>query len=283
MQEFAQWLWTLFPEDPQKLYQHEQEMPQVLTEEDEAANPPMICHISSFGFHEDASIKSFPGIDVFDELVPLYTVNGFSTSGQPIIAGGLLDGVTTCDSVFEPVKDTDIKPFTITYVKGLARMSSVLALLHHIYQHNLTKRFMQELPKLYESLHRVYVVYKPQNNKVDEALQIMTLSLAGSVRRKVNLIQLAMMMFTLANKYGMRDFTSFIRRWNQMNAARNQVVGKMAVALRLLFDNCSKVGLHLGEHSAFLYLWGYEVLQQTLSIFCMISKSSGKCGDFGSR
>ena len=75
---------------------------------------------------------------------------------------------------------------------------------------------------------------------MDEALENMKLSLRGSIRKIVNVIQLAMMIDNLTKKHGLQDFGVFIRKWNQGCSRTHEIDGEKAYALKLLFEVASR-------------------------------------------
>jgi hypothetical protein len=58
----------------------------------------------------------------------------------------------------------------------------------------------------------------------------------GSLRKQTNVIEVCFMVKGLL-AFGLNDFTSFVRRWNSMSARSHHIVGKRAMALKLLFES----------------------------------------------
>jgi uncharacterized RDD family membrane protein YckC len=44
--------------------------------------------------------------------------------------------------------------------------------------------------------------------------------------------------------HGLTDFSVFVRKWNSMSARSDQIVGKRAMALKLIFESGTKVPAH---------------------------------------
>lgn len=142
-----------------------------------------------------------------------------------------------CDALFEDIEP--IQPFSIAYVKGMTRSCSILSLLFYLFRQKV--EIISRLPVLYVSILKVFGHAKPLGNKIDEAFENMKLSLRGEIRKAVNLIQLAMMVHKLTEKYGLTDFPSFVRKWNTASSRAHQILGKKASALKMLFGVAPRV------------------------------------------
>ena len=73
-------------------------------------------------------------------------------------------------------------------------------------------------------------------SKLAEALQNMKLSARGSIRKKTNIIQTAVMVKHLL-QHGLSDYQVLVRKWNEMSAKSDHIAGKRAMALKLLFES----------------------------------------------
>ena len=67
----------------------------------------------------------------------------------------------------------------------------------------------------------------------------MKLSSRGSLRKMTNVIQLVTILNGLF-KHGLTDVGVFIRKWNQTSARTHLIVGKKAMAVKLLLDCAPK-------------------------------------------
>ena len=74
---------------------------------------------------------------------------------------------------------------------------------------------------------------------MEEALDNLKLSSRGDIRRAANVVQIAIMIELLVQE-GLREWASFIRKWNQMAARTHQIIGKKALALKYLFEVAPK-------------------------------------------
>ena len=126
---------------------------------------------------------------------------------------------------------------SIGYVKGMARVCSLLALLLHVMMDLKTSKedFAAWHPLLYSSCLRVYGHYSPKESKMEESLKAMQLSAAGSIRRPYNVIQVAGTLHNLG-KHGVMNLTRFVKMHNSRNPKMHQMLGQTAVALKLLHE-----------------------------------------------
>ena len=242
--EFAKYLVDEFQEDPQQQYETTRNLPTVM-EDEVGSTPPLCLHPSGIGFSLDASLKPFPTYDVFNDLTSQILKDGFVTATDPLIVSEVMPspfindtdiiGVTEMVPVFGEIGNANtMKPFTLAWVKGMARGCCLLTILHLLRKFQICLE--QQFPALHRTAGKIYVYNRPFGNKVDEALENMKLSLRGSIRKIVNVIQLAFMIENLTKKHGMQDFGVFIRKWNQGCSRTHAIIGKKAYALKLLFE-----------------------------------------------
>ena len=234
MRLYLEYLLCVFPQLDDHFYSEERTLPSV-TEEEKADTPPLKLHISKLGYAIECSLKPYPGNDIFELLIEQYLMDGFVTSGDPLFVVQPFELETNLIDV--PTEPLQLAPFSLGYQKGMARTVSLHALLVLCWQKALDLRALH--PVLHKSIQLIHCHHTPNANKMDEALANMKLSLRGSIRKMVNVVQLAIMVDRLC-KYGMRDFAVFTRKWNQMSGRSHQIIGKKALAMKYLFEVCSK-------------------------------------------
>ena len=238
--DFAKYLWDAFPEKDDLLYHHSAVVP-VVKESELASFPATVLHVAALGFGKDCTLKPAPGKELFGQVVEQYLQDGFLTSGEPLLVVQSRDpksfeGFPTLWS------DPDVLPtFSLAYLKGFARATSALALLHKTWKLRVDLKIVH--PVLYQSFLAVHVHHLQQGSKMDEALQNMKLSARSSIRKKQNVVQTVVVVQNLYT-HGLSDFTVFIRKWNSMSARSDQIIGKRAMALKLLFESAPKVPPH---------------------------------------
>ena len=116
----------------------------------------------------------------------------------------------------------------------MARATAALALLHRIFVLKVDLKSVH--PVLHESVRAVSVHHVSMESKLAEALQSMKLSARGSIWKKTNIIQAVVIVKNLY-QHGLSDFGLCVRKWNAMSTQVDHSIGKMARALKLLFES----------------------------------------------
>ena len=200
--------------------------------------PPFVVHVGKLGFDVACSLKPFPGNDVGNALVEQYTQDGFLTSGDPLLVLQPSELLThMMEEEDSDTRERQLAPFSLGYLKGMARAASLHALLMVAWLSTMDIKANNS--KLFNSIQLIHCHFRPFATKLEEGLSNLKLSVRGSIRKMSNVVQLALMVEQL-NKYGLRDFSVFVRRWNQMSGRSHQILGKKALALKYLFDLTDK-------------------------------------------
>lgn len=234
-QLFLDWLKDTLPECDDTLYHHEAVLPHV-TEAELASSTPICLHVSCLGFTANCSLKPCPGFDKCKTLMEEIVKDGFVTSSQPLFV--LQHDVDCAPFDLPGHKPTELKPFGLAYLKGFARATTALMLLHRSKSLGFNSE-TEGLKPLFDSMARVWIQCLHQPSRVDEALQNMKLSARGSIRKANNTVECCFIIQNLM-KCGLSDHSIFIKRWNQMSSRAFQIVGRKATALKLLFEHCPK-------------------------------------------
>ena len=239
VQEYAGWLWAEWPEDSSHAYEYHRALP-TTDESTQAMTPPLCMHVATLAYTENSSLKTFPTLEVFDELAQQILQDGFCTQTEPLLFSQVIENFN--GDLNAPWKDQDpqpLKPFTVPYTKGSGRCITLHAILLYCWKNGLSLE--TRLPKVYDSILKIYGHCRAHGSKVDEALENMKISLRGSIRKKTNLIQTAMMLMKLTDEHGLADFSEFLRRWNSTSGRSTAAItGKKAQALKLLFQSTPK-------------------------------------------
>ena len=91
-------------------------------------------------------------------------------------------------------EESALKPFSLGYLKGRARLTSLFALLLSVFEEEVSLDDLKSFcPKLFDSVSVIWVQHMRQNSKEDEVLCNLKLSTRGSLRKAANLIQIAFM------------------------------------------------------------------------------------------
>ena len=207
------------------------------------STPATVVHAAALGFDSDCSLKPPPGRDLFKQLSEHILQDGFLTSGEPLLVVQSRpepegpDGASHATTLKAPWPSQGPGPSlaatSLGYLKGMARVTTTLVIIHRAWKLNLDMRVAPQ--KLCDSILTIYVHHVEQASKLDEALQNMKLSARGSIRKKTNLIQIVMMVSKLQT-FGMSDFIVFVKKWNGMAVRSDQLIGRRAVAMKLLLD-----------------------------------------------
>ena len=260
---FAQWLWDTFPEKDEVFYHHSAEIPPV-AENDIGTTAPTALHLTALGFDTDASHKPPPGMSLFSMLMEQILRDGFITSSEPLLVlqSRPAETIPLLPAYGHYGGDMKLKTFSVSYMKGCARVSTLMAILHALWKNGVDLETEHNV--LFKSLQTIYVHHTQQSNVVDEALQNMKFSSRGSLRKMTNVVQLVFMMKKLQAK-GLLDPSVYIRKWNQMSAKGHQITGKKAMCTKLLMESAPKQTLdrildHVGDFGWETSCWTEETL-----------------------
>ena len=114
-------------------YHNDKNLTEVVSEHDIAGHRPMCLHPAMFSFHEKSSLKGHPEGATCEKLCDQILIDGFVSSGDDLLVAPLQQ-VTLVDfpSAFQtptPTENPSMVPFSVGYVKGSARMSTLLAII----------------------------------------------------------------------------------------------------------------------------------------------------------
>ena len=127
---FAQKLFEDFPPKENIEYMMQTPLPDI-AEEDIGKTTPMVLHLASFSFHQDASTKVPPGLAVANQLAQENMMDGFITSGQVIKVAEPegLDGSVPRPWAAQGGGIIPLEAFLVGYMKGQARVTMLLAMI----------------------------------------------------------------------------------------------------------------------------------------------------------
>ena len=111
-------------------YHCTQALCEVASEADLASTSPMAFHPTLFSFVRQSSLKGDPESAVCEKLCEQIMADGFITSGDEFLVAPLQGvGLPSIKSAFTSPGGASVVPFSIGYVKGSARMTTVLAIV----------------------------------------------------------------------------------------------------------------------------------------------------------
>ena len=131
LDDFAKYLWEEFPEKDDVVYHHDDPIPSV-KEDDLGSEVPVTVHVASLGFSPDCSLKPAPGADLFSQLSAQILQDGFVTAGDPLLvvqSRGPANS-TKVAQLWSGDTGQPLGTFSVGYLKGMARATTALALLH---------------------------------------------------------------------------------------------------------------------------------------------------------
>ena len=189
------------------IYHHDRMIPSV-DPEMRAGSTPLCFHLIAFGFSKECTTKPAPFHETAIELMEEIVKDGFVTASDPLIVHQPVELLQprydddlrllseeirwTPSAPTEPVLNT----MSLGYVKGMARVCTVLSLIHHSWKrgYDLEARH----PKLFTSLLRVWAIHTACSSKRELALTNMKLSTRGSIRKPPNVVTILYMCMNLA-------------------------------------------------------------------------------------
>ena len=206
---FASWLIDTFPEKDSLLYVHSSDIASV-PEADLATEMPSCVHVGSLGHDALVSLKPPPGRDVFKKLADEILLDGFVTSGEPLLITQPDELKDLYNTQHIPANDpTRHSVHSLGYMKGQARAVTLLCILHYCY--NLKIDISMAHPKLFNSVTEIWVVKVAIATRIDEALANMKYSARGSIRRANSLITTVLRLRNVA-RHGLNDPGTFVWR-----------------------------------------------------------------------
>lgn len=241
--DFVEWLWKEFPERADVLYQHSTSF-QGVAEDLLAQTPPSAFHICAFAFDDRCSMKPAPGWEQSLTLAELFLKEGFITSGDPILAQHKVadpQSMAFKAPWEKPVGAECLMPFSVPFIKGRARVTSLMALLYVLFDGGVND-IQGKHKVLWESVCVLWTQHLVHHTKEEEVLSNLKLSLRGSLRKPCNVIQIAQMVRKLLRD-GSHDYAGFVRKWNSQTIQSQQIKGRKATSLKLLFESAPQDGI----------------------------------------
>lgn len=239
--DFMEWLWQEFPEAEDAVFSFQSVLPSI-SEDEIASSLPLVVHVGTLGFTPQCTLKPPLGQELAMRLVQQFLVEGFKTGDQPLY---VLQHSEVClfpehgpwmGQGQEAARG--LKPFNLSYLKGFARATSLLMLLHRVKESGIN--LSEHLPDLHESICKIHVQVVRQASRMDEALSNMQISARHSLRTAPNTVVSVFTIRNLMKVGGLQDVATFIKKWNAMTSRAFQITGRRHIALKLLFEVAPK-------------------------------------------
>ena len=170
------------------------------------------------------------------ELIEQMWLRGFCTASEPLY-------VTQPDKLshqglalteFIQSEPHPLSVASLGYIKGYGRCTTLLAMLHWMWQNGLILEDIN--PKLHLSCHTVYVYAWNMETRLDETMKNLSLSCAGSIRRPPNVVGIVSMIKNLMDNGEIANWMDFVRKWNPQSTRSFQIAGSKASSLKLMFE-----------------------------------------------
>ncbi|CAJ1446520.1 unnamed protein product [Effrenium voratum] len=199
------------------------------------------------GYMALCTLKPMPSAHSARLLVQHLLMDGFVTSSQPLQIKHVTPDVLLTEPWAAAANGLPIHPFSLGYVKGMLRGSTILALLYMFWQdgQGLQLLVLETFSNLRTSCGVVYVHHIKHFSLQDEVFYNFRVSLRGSIRRPPNLLTWVGTLSQLKQK-GYEDSAAVISRFNSGVGKSFQLVGSKATAignLMSLFPACLQVWL----------------------------------------
>ena len=236
---FTYWLWDTFPEKDDVFYQHQASLEMVKSEEELKNNSNFLSvHPATLGYEPGCTLKPPIGSAKFIAILDQLMIDGFVTGTEPLLIN-LPDAIHN-DRTPPWGASGVLAPHSLGFIKGNARVSTLLALLCFAMDQGFKKA---DHPALYESVRDIKVVRFSTGGMLGDALLNMKWSVRGSIRTQNNVLQIAIMVQNL-QKAGACAISTFVSRWNLQSASSSKITGKRAASLRLLFESAPRDALN---------------------------------------
>ena len=220
---------------------------------------PCKAHISMLGYSAMCTLKPMPSAHSARLLVQHLLMDGFVTSSQPLQIKHITPENLLTPPWVAVANGLPIHPFSLGYVKGMLRGSTILALLHMFWQDGQGLQLLEMFDKLKASCQAIYVHHIKHVSLQDEVFYNFRVSLRGAIRRPPNLLTWVGTLSQLKQK-GYEDSAAVISRFNSGVAKNFQLVGSKATAIGNLMTLFPADLLALLQNHVSKYGWDSCVL-----------------------
>ncbi|CAJ1418011.1 unnamed protein product [Effrenium voratum] len=190
--------------------------------------------LGAFSYALECSSKPDADNNLVMQLAESIWQHGFTSAEQPLLvtqSAELLkcasEGERNCPAPWW--KDGSLKPHCVGFIKGKARLHSLLAVLRLVW--DCSMKLEEVNPLLAASVKSIYVQCVSHSSKRDEILHNFRMSVQGSLRKGPSVVCWVQSLQNLV-KAGESDIESVIRKHNSDNPKHGQLLGAKAVAVR---------------------------------------------------
>ena len=201
------------------------EIPQV-EEENMATEAPIKLHVSHFSFDNDSSITPHPDSDICNKIIERILVEGFTSGREPL----WIKGCGGTDFVSVPLGPP---PRSIGYVKGSARVCSLLAILSVMLEEEVN--IEQAFPLIYGTCRCIFAYSPLHVSPKDVAFRNLQMSCRGAIRQAPNVVKWTHILLSLKT-HGYQDPGELVKSWNSTCAKADQLTGGKGQAVKLIIE-----------------------------------------------
>ena len=245
--QFADALMTHFPPKETISYQAKGPMPK--SEAVDGGQTNQLClHPSVFAWGGNASVKCKPELYTSLRLLHEYLVSGFLTNTDPLHINELRVSA----------EQYNLGPHSVGYIKGQARMTTLLCILSQVMETNAVAKMRAELPKLYESSRAIWCLRFHFASKRDELFHNFQASARGSIRKLPNVLQWVASIKNLAITEE-AGAANLIKQWNLTASRFAQLSGSKSMGVKHVLALPQQI-YNILEHHVSQYGWDGCVL-----------------------
>ncbi|CAK9020813.1 Uncharacterized protein SCF082_LOCUS15069 [Durusdinium trenchii] len=249
-QDFVDWLWAAFPLSETCVYSLEDPL-HAVSPNNLGEMAPLRVHVASLGFGSRCSFKPDPSGHASLLLLEHILQDGFLTGGQPLLVRHIADK----EPLFAPwaklSSGMPLTPFSLGYVKGALRATTLLAFLHLVWE---DESLLGLFPQIRSTVTAIFCHHVVHASVQDEVFQNFKLSLMGSIRKPPNLLTWILTLASL-KQHGYEDSAAVIQRFNSTVGKSSQLLAAKATAVGNLMTHFPESLLCLMQAHVSKYGW----------------------------
>ena len=169
-----------------------------------------VMHLRHFAFDERASLQASPELQQSNLLIDRYVSEGFLTELDPIVVR---------DRSPDP-PSRDVGNFEIGYLKGQARLLTLLSFCHYLYSHD------EKLPDIIQATAAtIHCRSDPVEGPQNELFAGMKIGYRGGLRKAPSVIQWAKSLMRLQKVAGIIPVDA-VASWNSQATTGDRTISK---------------------------------------------------------
>jgi hypothetical protein len=227
-QEFADALVAHFPRSGEIEYMCEKNFPP-----HKKGAKPIVLHVSDFSFSDHASPTMPPSIKTSLQIAEQCLIDGFVSDGDELKVSQPHPLRRDALKVSNALASNQLMPQTVGYVKGQARMHTLLTMLSLCIDDGVP--IYQMHPKLFETVQTIYCVFISKANRKEEVFDNFKLSNRGSIRKPPSCFTWVGSLRKL-DMNGDKATGAVVREWNAIAPKSDQIIGLKAQSVKAILE-----------------------------------------------